>query len=122
MTGDLFSISYLLRVFIKHDSYNAFGEGNCISLPIKIMQPPQNTLTMDVLKEIPEGWNPYVAQPVQLALPAMLPTDPNMPGSIYYREIIATEAENWTKRDTMKPKLHKGEPENEKFEEEKFTA
>lgn len=53
MAGDLFSISYTLRVFIKHDSYNAFGEGNCITLPIKIIQPPQNTLTMDIVKEAP---------------------------------------------------------------------
>lgn len=61
VTGDLFEVKYVLRVFVKHDSYNAFGEGNYIELPIKVIQPPQNTLTMDVIKNIPEGWNPFVA-------------------------------------------------------------
>jgi len=113
MAGDLFNVSYTLRVFIKHDSWNAFGEGNCISLPIKIIQPPQQTLSKDVLAAAPEGWNPFVAQPVQLALPVLDPADPNMPGSIYYKEVVQPNNEKWKHRETMKPTMTVGEPEKE---------
>ncbi len=58
---------------------------------------------------------------MQLALPVMKPSDPNMPGSIYYREIIESEAEEWKHRSTLRPTLSKGEPENEKFKEEVYT-
>jgi hypothetical protein len=37
--GELISIQYFLRVFVKHDSWGAGGEGSCISIPIKIEQP-----------------------------------------------------------------------------------
>jgi hypothetical protein len=35
-SGRLFTIEYSLLVFMKHDSWNEFGEGNCISVPLKI--------------------------------------------------------------------------------------
>jgi hypothetical protein len=39
-SGKLFNIEFSLNVFVKHDSWNEFGEGNCVSLPIKIHQTP----------------------------------------------------------------------------------
>ena len=40
VTGKLIEVSYTLKCFVKHDAWNEFGEGNVVSLPIKIMQPP----------------------------------------------------------------------------------
>lgn len=34
--GKLFQIEYSLKCFVKHDSWDAFGEGNCVEIPIKI--------------------------------------------------------------------------------------
>ena len=58
MQGGLFSVNYTLRVFVKHDSWNEFGEGNVIILPIKIMQHPIDVLSSDVLKQAPDHWSP----------------------------------------------------------------
>lgn len=35
-----FEIDYTISVFVKHDSWSEWGEGNSVKLPIKIMQPP----------------------------------------------------------------------------------
>ena len=40
VTGKLIGVYYTLKVFVKHDSWNEFGEGNVVSLPIKLLQPP----------------------------------------------------------------------------------
>jgi len=88
MQGGLFSVTYNLRVFVKHDSWNEFGEGNCLMLPIKIWQNPVNILSSDVLKEPPSLWKPFVAQYVELALPNHHPTDAKMPGHYYYKSVI----------------------------------
>ena len=34
--GRLITVEYNLLVFVKHDSLTEFGEGNCISIPIKV--------------------------------------------------------------------------------------
>jgi len=34
--GRLITVEYNLLVFVKHDSWNEFGEGNCISIPLKV--------------------------------------------------------------------------------------
>jgi hypothetical protein len=33
-SGKNILVEYHLNVFVKHDSWNEFGEGNCISVPI----------------------------------------------------------------------------------------
>ena len=66
--GQLISISYTLRAYVKHDSWNEFGEGNCINLPIKIMQKPM-ALATNIKVEEPQNWQPYVQESVHLALP-----------------------------------------------------
>ena len=37
VTGKLISVCYTLKCFVKHDAWNEFGEGNVVSLPIKIL-------------------------------------------------------------------------------------
>lgn len=34
--GQLISVDYELRCYVKHDAWNEFGEGNCITLPVRI--------------------------------------------------------------------------------------
>lgn len=33
-----FNVAYFLCVFVKHDSWNEFGEGQSVSFPIRIHQ------------------------------------------------------------------------------------
>lgn len=37
-SGMHFNVSYYLCVFVKHDSWSEFGEGECVSFPIRIHQ------------------------------------------------------------------------------------
>jgi hypothetical protein len=48
--GQLISVSYTLRAYVKHDSWNEFGEGNCVNLPIKILQRPMAMATTVVVQ------------------------------------------------------------------------
>jgi hypothetical protein len=37
--GALFEVAYSLKIFVKHDSVTEFGEGHCVTLPIRILGP-----------------------------------------------------------------------------------
>jgi hypothetical protein len=37
--GIAFTITYSLRCFVKHDSWNEFGEGQGVEMPVRIVQP-----------------------------------------------------------------------------------
>ena len=38
--GQLVKVWYVLKVFVKHDSWNEWGEGNSVEFPIKIQRQP----------------------------------------------------------------------------------
>ena len=38
--GQLFTIQYSVKVFVRHDSKQQFGEGECVTLPIRILERP----------------------------------------------------------------------------------
>ena len=38
--GKLLEVAYTLNCFIKHEAFTEFGEGNVVTLPIKLLQPP----------------------------------------------------------------------------------
>ena len=37
LAGKLVKVSYTLKVFVKHGRWNEFGEGNEVSIPVKIV-------------------------------------------------------------------------------------
>ena len=39
--GSLFQISYIFKVYVKHDAWNSLGEGDCVELPLKIINSPR---------------------------------------------------------------------------------
>ena len=47
VAGKLLRVDYVLKVFVKHDSWNEFGEGKVVSLPIKILQPPMQIVSQE---------------------------------------------------------------------------
>lgn len=47
VNGALYNVLYSLKVFVKHDSLTEFGEGQCITVPIRILERPS---------KIPEPW------------------------------------------------------------------
>lgn len=38
--GRIIDVDYVLKLFVKHESWNEFGEGQAVSLPIQILTPP----------------------------------------------------------------------------------
>lgn len=40
VNGHLYQVLYSIKIFVKHDSMQQFGEGECITTPIKIMERP----------------------------------------------------------------------------------
>lgn len=57
--GDIIKIEYFLAVFVKPDSWNAFGEGAFVKFPITIRDPPIKKLKPKK-NILPEGWNPVL--------------------------------------------------------------
>jgi hypothetical protein len=37
----IYKISYILKIFVKHDSLTQLGEGECVTLPIRIIEKPK---------------------------------------------------------------------------------
>ena len=66
--GKLVTVSYILKVFVKHDSWNEYGEGMVASMPIQILQPPMQIVSQQQV-QVPVGWNPNVAEAVHFAMP-----------------------------------------------------
>lgn len=66
--GKLLKITYKLHCFIKHDSWNEFGEGNCVTLPIKILQPPVRQESQVEMMQ-PQDWRPVLVDEVRVNVP-----------------------------------------------------
>ena len=75
--GRLIKVRYYLRVLVKHNAWNEWGEGNGVAIPVEIMQPPMNIFCQDVVP-VPQNWHPQVQAVVQFAQP-VLPPVPTMP-------------------------------------------
>ena len=43
--GKIVQVEYILKAFVKHDSWNEFGEGKVASMPIQILQPPMQIVS-----------------------------------------------------------------------------
>jgi hypothetical protein len=56
-SGTLVDIADHLYCYVKHDSWQEFGEGNCVKLPIRITQPIEDLQT-NVEVTAPPNWNP----------------------------------------------------------------
>jgi len=39
--GSVFQINYMFKVFVKHGAWNSVGEGDCVSLPLRIINAPR---------------------------------------------------------------------------------
>jgi hypothetical protein len=46
-----------MKVFVKHDAWNAFGEGDMVQMPIKIFNIPKLIQSPEPWR-VPENWNP----------------------------------------------------------------
>ena len=60
--GKLINIDYVLKLFVKHDSWNELGEGQVVSLPVQIMMPPMQIAPEQPQVQVPVDWNPQMAQ------------------------------------------------------------
>ena len=66
--GKLITVEYFLKVYIKYDSWNEFGDGRCATLPIDILQPPTH-LTAQAPMMMPAGFNPVMQNQVHFGIP-----------------------------------------------------
>lgn len=55
LSGKLITVNYVLKVFVKHEAWNEFGEGKVVSLPIQILQPPMQIVSQQVV-QAPADW------------------------------------------------------------------
>lgn len=55
--GSIFSVEYALRVFVKYDNWLKHGEGEYITLPIRIHNTPNLGPASEPFR-VPEDWNP----------------------------------------------------------------
>jgi hypothetical protein len=46
--GHLWNVIYSVKIFVKHDSLTQRGEGECITLPIKVMAKPDESLNKHI--------------------------------------------------------------------------
>jgi len=46
--GQIVKVWYILKVFVKHDAWNEWGEGNAIEFPIKILPKPTQIFANEV--------------------------------------------------------------------------
>jgi hypothetical protein len=57
--GQIIKVTYLLKVLIKHDAWNVIGEGDSITMPVKIMHKDFNlSAPSDFNTHLPRDWNP----------------------------------------------------------------
>ena len=57
--GKIIQVDYFLKVFIKYDAWNEFGDGHCATIPIEILQPPTQ-LVMQAPMMMPAGFSPVM--------------------------------------------------------------
>jgi hypothetical protein len=67
--GQVFSVQYHLKVYVKLDGIFERGQGSCVKLPIRIMATPRVEPTQEPWR-IPANWNPFngTEQPTYLYL------------------------------------------------------
>jgi len=80
--GVVYQVSYLLKVYVKHEGMFQFGAGRCVTMPLKIFNTPAVTTTAEPFR-VPEHWNPTPGN----TEPAYLYVDENF-RSKYYTDII----------------------------------
>ena len=79
---------YTLKVFVKHEGWFG-GEGNCVMIPVNIVQPP-NQVKFAMPKVIaPPEWNPSVAHERHFG------EHKEKVGTQYYETFVLPEQKKW---------------------------
>jgi hypothetical protein len=60
--GDLFKIEFELMVCVKHDAWNATGQGDSVLIPIKVLASPQLVQSEENFR-VPQNYRPRVMIP-----------------------------------------------------------
>ena len=80
---------YTLKVFVKHEGWNSFGEGNCIMVPILIVQPPNQVAFALPKVQSPPQWDPVVAHEINFG------EHKEKVGTHYYETFVLPEQKKW---------------------------
>ena len=67
-TGKLLGVEYKLYIYVKHDAWNSWGDGEGMHLPVTILQPPMQIPAPQPVVA-PEGWAPQVYDQVVIDQP-----------------------------------------------------
>ena len=87
--AEMFRVYYTLACYIKHDSWNDFGQGNCVILPIKITQKPFKIRAEKT--KLPEEWESEVQPEVHVVFPL------GESSSKYQEQVIVPKEVEWAK-------------------------
>ena len=88
--GELFQVEYTLRVFVKYENWRKRGEGEFITLPIRIINTPRLGPTEEPFR-VPAMWNPIAMNWEQVLV--ALPDDDDT--TYYYREVYKPRWDKW---------------------------
>lgn len=93
--GLLFSVDYCLRVFVKYDSFMKRGEGEYITMPIKILNTPFLGKTDEPFR-VPDQWDPFQCNHKQV--PVQMDTEDGL--SEYFKTVTRPRWRKWHGRMT----------------------
>ena len=84
ITSKLITVQYSLKCFVKHKGWDTFGEGQCITLPIKIFSAPIKEKVP--AKELSSSFKVKMEEPVFLG-------ERQVTSEYYEKEMLPKEAE-----------------------------
>lgn len=87
--GQVFQINYVFKVYVKHDAWNSIGEGNCVELPLRIINQPRLIQSQEHYR-VPANWSPVsgILEPVYLYHEAERV-------SLYYKNVFCENWKDW---------------------------
>jgi hypothetical protein len=97
-SGNFWFVEYSLNVFVKHDSWNEFGEGASVTFPLRIHQAPVQgpyNRCADELVKMPDNWAPKKGLKKRITFEGV-PTDMD-----YYTKVVERSEKKWLLK--MKP-------------------
>lgn len=91
-SGNFWFVEYSLNVFVKHDSWNEFGEGASVTFPIRIHQAPVHGPYLRSIEEnvsLPDNWQPKKGLKKKVTCEGVA-TDMD-----YYHKVVERSEKKW---------------------------
>lgn len=99
--GRVVKVNYTLKVFVKHEGWNSWGEGNSVLIPVKILQPATQVEFAMPKIQAPPYWNPVVCQERHFG------EHKEKVATHYHDTYVLPDLRKWTKPDQPENRVEK---------------